>query len=52
MPEAFSQPAEANEGREVGPDQQGPEEGSGLRDQEAGSLAGDGQGAGRKRHYA
>lgn len=52
MPEAFSEPAEANEGREVGPDQQGPEEGSGLRDQEAGSLACDGQGAGRERHYA
>ena len=30
MPEAFSKPSEANEGRQVGADQQRPEEGFGL----------------------
>ena len=52
MLETFSEPPEANEGREVGPHQQGSKEGSGLRDQEAGGLVGHGQGTGRERHSA
>ena len=52
MLEVVAEPAEANEGREVGPDQQGPEEGARLRDQEVGGLAGDGQRAGRERCFA
>ena len=52
MPEVVSEPAEANEGREVGHDQQGPEEGARLRDQEVGGLVGDGARAGRERCFA
>lgn len=52
MLEVVTEPAEANEGREVGPDQQGPEEGARLRDEEVGGLAGDGQRTGRERCFA
>ena len=52
MLEVVAEPAEANEGREVGPDQQGPKEGARLRDQEVGGLVGDGQRAGRERCFA
>ena len=48
MPEAFSKPSEANEGRQVGADQQRPEEGFGLWDEEARGLVGHGQGAWRE----
>ncbi len=47
MPQTLAEPPEADEGREDGDDQQGPEEDLGLRDKEIGSLACHGQGTRR-----